>query len=87
MHTLDLLDQAIATAKDLGYQIRREWLDGQSGGVCEIAGQRWIFLDLSLSSLEQLDQVLEALRTDPALEQAPLSPQMSQILGRNRRAA
>ncbi|RCS41429.1 hypothetical protein DTL42_23005 [Bremerella cremea] len=87
MHTLDLLDQAIATAKDLGYQIRREWLDGQSGGVCEIGSQRWIFLDLSLSSLEQLDQVLEALRSDPALAQAPLSPQLSQILGRTRRAA
>lgn len=86
MHTLDLLDQALATAKDLGYQIRREWLDGQAGGVCEIAGQRWIFLDLSLSSMEQLDQVLDALRTDPALEQAPLPPQLGQLVGRRRAA-
>ena len=29
----------------------------------------------------------EALRTDPSLAQAPLSPQLSQILGRTRRAA
>ncbi|QDU74379.1 hypothetical protein Pan97_13860 [Bremerella volcania] len=86
MHTLDLLDQAIATAKELGYQIRREWLDGQGGGVCEIAGKRWIFLDLSLSSMEQLDQVLEALKSDPALEQAPLTPQLGQVLGRRRAA-
>ncbi|MEW4562201.1 hypothetical protein AB1K70_06725 [Bremerella sp. JC770] len=86
MHTLDLLDQAIATAQQLGYQIRREWLDGQGGGVCEIAGKRWIFLDLSLSSMEQLDQVLEALKSDPSLEQAPLSPQLGQVLGRRRAA-
>ncbi|MBI1247320.1 hypothetical protein GC197_05675 [bacterium] len=86
MHTLDLLDQAIATAKELGYQIRREWLDGQGGGVCEIAGKRWIFIDLSLSSMEQLDQVLEALKTDPALEQIPFPSQLGQLLGRRRAA-
>lgn len=82
MHTLDLLDRAIDTAKDLGYRVRREWLEGQGGGYCEIAGQRWIFLDLGLSSMEQLGQVLEALRHDPALDQTTVSPELGQLLGR-----
>lgn len=57
-----MLRQRVATAKTLGAQIRSEWLGGETGGACEIGGKRWIFLDLSLSVEEQLEQVEEALR-------------------------
>lgn len=86
MHTLDLLDRAIHTAKGLGYRVRREWLEGQGGGVCEIVGQRWIFLDLSLSPLEQLDQVLEALKSDPALDRVAVPAEIDALLSRRRAA-
>lgn len=86
MHTLDLLDQAIAVARDLGYRIRRDYLDGQGGGCCEIAGQKWIFVDSSQSPLEQLQSLLEALGGDESLAHAPLPPELSSLV-RGRRAA
>ncbi|HBO43659.1 MAG TPA: hypothetical protein DD670_06960 [Planctomycetaceae bacterium] len=65
MHTVDALEAALALAKQVGYRVREEWLDGRGGGGCEIRGQKWIFLDLALGPEEQLDQVLESLRNDP----------------------
>lgn len=59
---LAMLRQRLTAAKKLGVQIRSEWLGGETGGACEIAGKRWIFLDLSLSVEEQLGQVEDALR-------------------------
>lgn len=57
-----MLRQRLTAAKKSGIQIRSEWLGGETGGACEIAGKRWIFLDLSLSVEEQLGQVEDALR-------------------------
>ena len=58
---IDRLDEAIAHAKQLGFQIRRDWLGGAADGWCEIAGRRILFVDLSLSIDEQLEQVTEAI--------------------------
>jgi hypothetical protein len=81
MHTVDLREQALALAKRLGYRIREEWLGGSGGGQCEFAGSRWIFVDLALNAAEQLEQVAEALRSDPAIHSAPLSPTLRRLLG------
>ena len=64
MHTVEQLEQALARAKKLGYKVQHDWLDGCGGG-CEIAGQKWIYVDLALSAEEQLEQVLEVLSTQP----------------------
>lgn len=64
MHTVDLLDQAIALAGRLGYRVRQEWLGGSGGGGCEIRGEKWLFVDLAQTPAEQFTQVLEALRTE-----------------------
>jgi hypothetical protein len=63
---VELLDAALVLARQLGYRVREEWLDGRGGGGCEIRGQKWIFLDLALSAEEQLEAVLDTLRADPA---------------------
>ena len=72
MHTVELLDEALKTARKQGYTIRQDWLSG-SGGPCEIKGQRFLFVDLSLSPREQLDQVLAAIQTvaEPSVELSP----------------
>jgi hypothetical protein len=67
MHTVELREQALRMARQLGYCIREEWLDGNGGGQCEFAGRRWIFVDLAQSAAEQLEQVAETLRSDPAI--------------------
>lgn len=67
MQTYRLLKEAFVVAESLGYRIRHEWLGGAGGGSCEIAGCKWLFVDLALNPLEQLAQVLEALRADPQI--------------------
>lgn len=61
MHTVDLLEQALALAASLGIRVRQEWLGGSGGGCCEIRGQNWLFIDLALTPVEQFAQVSEAL--------------------------
>lgn len=67
MHSVERLEQLKALAEEAGYTIRYEWLGGVAGGACEFAGRKWIFIDLALSVLEQLQQVEEALEADPML--------------------
>lgn len=66
MHTVELLEQAIAWAKHLGYSVRQEWIGDGAGGGCEFGGRKWIFLDLALPTPEQFEQILDVLRQDPA---------------------
>ncbi|MBN2218184.1 MAG: hypothetical protein JW719_12490 [Pirellulales bacterium] len=86
MHTVDLLDAALALASQLGYGVREEWLGGRGGGDCEIRGRRWIFLDLALSAEEQLDQVLAILRDDPAAAVADMNHELRCLLGARKSA-
>ncbi|MFH1924317.1 MAG: hypothetical protein ABIP48_31075 [Planctomycetota bacterium] len=65
MHTVELLEEAIALAEKAGYQVRQEWLGGNGGGDCEIKGQRWIFLDLAVGPLDHLELVLQVLQREP----------------------
>jgi hypothetical protein len=81
MHTVELLEQALSVAGQLGYRTRQEWLGGTGGGACEFAGQKWIFIDLALTAVEQLEQVTDALRSDPAIYLAELTPSMQKLLG------
>lgn len=81
MHTVDLLDRALAAARSMGFTVREEWLDGQCGGACEIRGKRTLFIDLALSPREQLEQVLEALEGEPALDKLALPVELRHQLG------
>ena len=81
MRTVELREQALALAEQLGYRIREEWLGGSGGGQCEFAGCRWIFVDLALTAVEQLEQVAEALRSDPAVRAATVPAPLRKLLG------
>ena len=81
MHTVEMLECALDFANHAGYGIRHEWLDGASSGRCEIAGQKWLFVDLALSPIEQLDQVLEALRSDPDIGAVKAPGELQRALG------
>jgi hypothetical protein len=82
MHTVELLERLKALAEQAGYTIRHEWLGGSGGGKCEFAGRKWIFVDLSLSVVEQLDQVTAALKDDPAVWTLDLPVPVTRALGR-----
>ncbi len=94
MHTVELLDRALRAAEGLGYRVRQDWLDGPGAG-CEIKGQKWLFLDLASSPLDQLDIVAGVLSrelserraadtaaSDPAL----IDPAVQQLLEARRAA-
>ncbi|HEX5102647.1 MAG TPA: hypothetical protein VFV87_02475 [Pirellulaceae bacterium] len=82
MHTVEMLERLTDLARQAGYTIRHEWLGGAGGGKCEFAGRKWIFVDLSLSVVEQLDQVAAALKDDPAVWTLDLPVPITRALGR-----
>ncbi|MEX0586387.1 MAG: hypothetical protein WD176_07075 [Pirellulales bacterium] len=86
MHTVDLLEDVLALATRLGYSIRQEWLGGQGGGGCVVAGRKCLFVDLAQEPADRLDTVVQALRADPVLGTVELGPPLSQLL-QQRRAA
>lgn len=81
MHTVELLDAAVNSARQVGFKVRFEWLGGAPAGACEIKGQKWLFVDLALTPTEQLDQVLTALAAAcPADESLPATLQLPEPL-------
>ncbi len=86
MHSVELLEQAIELAHRVGYGVRQEWLGGCGSGACEIGGKKWIFVDISLSANDQLDQMIEALRCDPGISMVDIPPLLSRALGVRRAA-
>lgn len=68
MHAAQLLSEALDLSRRSGYQIREEVLEGAGGGHCLIRGQKWLLLDLTQTHKEQLNDVLDALRSEPQLE-------------------
>lgn len=86
MHTVDVLAQTIRAAETLGYGVRQEWLGGVGGGACEFGGRKWIFVDLALNVVEQLDQVAAALRNDPAYHATRLPAPVMQVVEQRRAA-
>ena len=86
MHTVELMEQGVAALEMLGIGVREEYIGGAGGGLCEIAGRRWVFVDLALSKSEQLDQLLHALRQDEGVYSLDLPRSLAVALGMRRAA-
>jgi hypothetical protein len=87
MHSVEMLEKLIDRALRLGYQIRQDWLGGTAGGGCELRGTPWVFLDLSLSPEERLEQLARALANDSRFEGADLAPEIRNFLAHHRAPA
>ncbi len=86
MHTVELLEEAIAVAEQAGYEVREEWLGGTGGGHCEIKGRKCVFLDLAVGPLDQLEVLLDTLRREPNVVPLPMSPHLRSLLGARKSA-
>jgi len=86
MHTVEMLERLLALAGQMGYVTRQEWLGGSGGGECQFGGRRYIFVDLALSAVEQLEQVAAVLRKDPTLPLARPSAALLPVLELKRAA-
>ncbi|MCA9139164.1 MAG: hypothetical protein KDB00_20465 [Planctomycetales bacterium] len=51
------LAQAIGTAKEMGFDVRKVVFDDQTPGWCQIGEKKILFLDLTASTAEQLNQL------------------------------
>ena len=74
MHTAKLLALALDSARNAGYVVREEILDGAGGGHCTIRGQKCLLLDMTQSHREQLSDVVDALRAEPQLKLSEVHP-------------
>ena len=61
MNVVARLKRRIDDARSLGFKIRMEPLDGEQATWCEIGGVPTLFVDLSQTAAEQLQQLDEAL--------------------------
>lgn len=80
MYTVDLLRDALDLAARAGYEIRQDWLGGGGGGACELKGRKLLVLDLALGPAEQLESVIDALRTEPEVHRLPMPYQLRDLL-------
>lgn len=81
MHAIDQLSWALDLARELGYEVRFEWLGGARGGCCIVAGRKLLFVDVALGAIEQLEQIVEALQADPFVHSLVLTTAQRSILG------
>jgi hypothetical protein len=80
MHTVELLNEAVDTARRLGYEVRQDWLGGNGGGHCLVRGRKWLLLDVAQTVDEQLDVVADALRSEAGATKAVRSPELAKRL-------
>jgi hypothetical protein len=77
MHTVELLNEAVDAARQLGYDVRQDWLGGNGGVHCLVRGRKWLLLDLAQTVDEQLDVVADALRTESEAKRVIKSPELA----------
>jgi hypothetical protein len=80
MHTVELLKEAVETARRLGYEVRQDWLGGNGGGHCLVRGRKWLLLDVAQSPEEQLSVVADALRAEGGTALAGTSQELARRL-------
>jgi hypothetical protein len=81
MRTVELLEEALQSARALGFRIREDWLGDAGGGACVLKGQKWLMLDPALDVAERLALVVEAVANDPAAAQLNVSGPLRGLLG------
>jgi hypothetical protein len=86
MHTVAMLNEALDTARRLGYEVRQDWLGGNGGGHCLVRGRKWLLLDVAQTAHEQLEIVTDALRDESDVNLAVRSPELAERL-QSRKAA
>lgn len=80
MHTVEILNEAMEAARQLGYEVRQDWLGGNGGGHCLVRGRKWLLLDVAQTVDEQLDVVADALRGEAGAKKAIKSAELAKRL-------
>ena len=81
MHNVELLEQALEIARQLGFLVREEYVGDIDGGSCVVRGQKMLFLDPQLNIPDRLRIVCEALAAEEQLNPAALPPPLAERMG------
>ena len=76
---LNRLNHFVERAREMGYEVRQEVLDGQGAAICQIKGKPCLFLDLSSGPAEQLEaikQTFAAISPESSSVESPLQNQL-----------
>ncbi|MHC4090451.1 MAG: hypothetical protein ACYSVY_09280 [Planctomycetota bacterium] len=84
MDELAQLERLTQIAEDLGVQVRREPIDGESGGLCSVKGKRVLFIDTLADAATRVDRCLEALARVPGIDDHYLRPDIREQIERIR---
>ncbi len=80
MDSVQLLEEALETARRIGFEVREEALDGVGGGVCRISGKKLLFLDSAATTRQRLEHTLRALTTDSQTDEIILTAALRSAL-------
>lgn len=86
MSTAKMLAEAVQLARDAGYVIREDHLDGAGGGHCRIHDVKWLLLDVTQPLEEQLNDAVDALRQESLWRKRGVSPDLADLLGMSKAA-
>ena len=78
MNTGEIVDYLAELSEKLGYKVRWEGLLGE-GGICELRGKQYLFVDRSVGLDTQLEVMLSAL-CDLPLDDVYVLPEVRQML-------
>jgi hypothetical protein len=84
MDSGEIVDYLAELAEKLSVEVRWEGLIGD-GGICELRGKRYLFVDRSLELAGQLDVMADALCMEP-LDDVYVLPEVRDILDHARAA-
>jgi len=84
MDLANRLDQLLAVAEEIGLDVRPEPMGGDGGGLCQLRGQRVLFVDTSADLATRYDRTLTALAPLPELDERYLLPELRNDIERQR---
>lgn len=68
MNAVEHLDAMIDVAQQHGYRVRYDYFGGTGGGFCQFNGAKWLFIDLALNPLEQVEHLQQEMAEHLALQ-------------------
>lgn len=77
MTTIQLVEELLSVAQTLGFEVREDWFSGHGGGICIVKGQKQLYVDLAQTVEEQLQSMVQALRSEPLLLTAQMSSELN----------
>ena len=80
MQEQELLTALLDLADKVGLEVRKEYLDGEGGGLCILRGKRILFVDSAADSAEQIAHTAQALARQPELAMMYVLPQVREEL-------